>query len=263
MRENPVKKRLGSGETLLGTWLSIGDGLGAELMACVGWDWLLIDMEHGPIPLSNAASMVIAVRAGGVTPFVRPAWNESSQIQRVLDLGAYGIVVPMINTADQARAVVRDARFPPLGERSRGGVRANLAFDTDGNTYLDRANDEVLVYAQVETDEAVANAPEILAVDGIDGIFIGPNDLAVSSGKRWPEVWGKDEEYMTAIASIPRICGVAGKTAGILARDPEMAAELVAMGYRFVGIASDVVFLISAASAALQHARDEIRAARA
>jgi 4-hydroxy-2-oxoheptanedioate aldolase len=262
MRENPVKRRLDNGETLLGTWLSIGDGLGAELMACVGWDWLLIDMEHGPIPLGNAASMVIAVRAGGVTPFVRPAWNESSQIQRVLDLGAYGIVVPMINTAADARAVVRDARFPPLGERSRGGVRANLAFETDGNTYLDRANDEVLVYAQIETAEAIANAPEILAVEGIDGIFVGPNDLAVSVGKRWPDVWKTDEDYMASIASIPPLAAAVRKTAGILARDPAMAGELVAMGYRFVGIASDVVFLISAATAALEHAREGMRVRR-
>ncbi|HTJ27548.1 MAG TPA: aldolase/citrate lyase family protein [Candidatus Limnocylindria bacterium] len=254
-----MKKRLGTGETLLGTWLTIGDGLGAELMACVGWDWLLIDMEHGPIPFDDATVMVTAVRAGGVTPFVRPAWNESSQIQRVLDLGAYGIVVPMINTADDARAVIRDARFPPLGERSRGGVRANLAFGTDGNTYLDRANDEVLVFPQIETEDAVANAAAIVAVDGIDGLFVGPNDLAVSAGKRWPDVWGNDADYMASIASIPRITAAAGKTAGILARDPEMAAELVAMGYRFVGIASDVVFLISAATAALEHARDGMR----
>jgi 4-hydroxy-2-oxoheptanedioate aldolase len=259
MRENPVKKRLRDGETLLGTWLSIGDGLAAELMACVGWDWLLLDMEHGPIPLSTAAPMAIAVRAGGVTPFVRPAWNDGSQIQRVLDLGAYGIVVPMVNTAADARAVVRSARFPPLGERSRGGVRANLAFGTDSNTYLNRANDEVLVFPQIETDQAVDNAEAIVALEGIDGLFVGPNDLAISRGKRWPDVWGTNPAYMESIASIPRITAAAGKTAGILARDPEMASEMIAMGYRFVGIASDVVFLISAATAALAHARNGMR----
>jgi 4-hydroxy-2-oxoheptanedioate aldolase len=259
MRENPVKNRLQAGETLLGTWLSIGDTLGAEVMACIGWDWLLIDMEHGPIPLSNATAMVSAVRAGGTTPFVRTAWNESSQIQRVLDLGAYGIIVPMVNTADDARAVVRDARFPPLGARSRGGVRANLAFGTDGNTYRERANDEVLVFVQIETEEAVANAATIAAVEGIDGLFVGPNDLAASSGKRWPDVWDSDAAYMESIASIPAITKAAGKTPGIHARDPEMATQVTEMGYRFVGVAGDVVFLISAATAAVERARQHPR----
>jgi 4-hydroxy-2-oxoheptanedioate aldolase len=244
MRENPVKNRLQAGETLLGTWLSIGDTLGAEVMACIGWDWLLIDMEHGPIPLSNATAMVSAVRAGGTTPFVRTAWNESSQIQRVLDLGAYGIIVPMVNTADDARAVVRDARFPPLGARSRGGVRAN---------------DEVLVFVQIETEEAVANAATIAAVEGIDGLFVGPNDLAASSGKRWPDVWDSDAAYMESIASIPAITKAAGKTPGIHARDPEMATQVTEMGYRFVGVAGDVVFLISAATAAVERARQHPR----
>ena len=256
MRENTVKKRLRAGEVALGTWLSFGDALNAEVMASVGWDWLLIDMEHGPIPLGEAGAMVTASRAGGATPFIRPAWNESSQIQPALDLGAYGIIVPVVNTADDARAVVRDSRFPPLGERSRGGVRANLAFATDGNTYRERANDEILVFVQIETEEAVDNAAAIAAVEGIDGLFVGPNDLAASSVKRWPEdVWERDPEYMAMIASIPRVCASAGKTAGILARDPAMALQMIEMGYRFVGIAGDVIFMISAAKVAVESVR--------
>ncbi|MDB5027101.1 MAG: 2-dehydro-3-deoxyglucarate aldolase [Candidatus Eremiobacteraeota bacterium] len=257
MRENAVRKRLHAGQAVFGTWLSIGDGLCAEMMAAVGWDWLLIDMEHGPVPLVRAAEMVTAVRGGGGTPFVRPAWNESSEIQRVLDLGAYGIIVPVVNTVDDARAVVRDARFPPLGERSRGGVRGPLAFGTDGNTYRERANGEILVFVQIETDAAATNAAEIVAIAGIDGLFVGPNDLAASSGKRWPDVWDRDSDYMEMVASIPRICDAAGKTAGILARDPAMACQAVELGYRFVGIAADVTFMVSAASAALKSARGE------
>ncbi|HYZ16199.1 MAG TPA: aldolase/citrate lyase family protein [Candidatus Acidoferrum sp.] len=245
-----------SDQAALGSWLSIADALSAEVMAAVGWDWLLIDMQHGPIPFEAAGAMVTAVRACGATPFVRPAWNESSQIQRALDLGAHGIIVPVVNTAHDALAVVSDAYFPPLGERSRGGVRAPLAFATDGNTYRERANDEILVFVQIETDEAVENAAAIAAVDGIDGLFVGPNDLAASSRKRWPDdVWNRDAAYMETIASIPRHAASAGKKAGILARDPAMARETIAMGYRLIGIAADVTFLLSAASAALESMR--------
>lgn len=256
MRENTVRKRLQAGGAVLGSWLSIGDPLGAELMAAIGWDWLLIDMEHGPVPLGTAAEMVTAVRAGGSTPFIRSAWNESSQIQRALDLGAYGIIVPVVNNAEDARAVVRDARFPPLGERSRGGVRAPLAFAADGNTYRERANDEILVFVQIETDEAVANAGAIVAVEGIDGLFVGPNDLAASSEKRWPDVWERDADYMRMIESIPRTALAAGKHAGILAGNPTMALQMIEMGYRFVGIAADVTFLVSAATSALDSTRN-------
>ena len=255
MRENPLKKRLAAGETVVGMWLSLSEPLAAEALASQGWDWLLIDMEHGPIPLGSAAAMVTATRVGGAVPFVRPAWNESSQIQRVLDLGAYGIIVPVVNTADDARKVVIDARFPPLGERSRGGVRANLAFNTDANTYGARANDEVLVFVQIETNVAAANAAQIASVDGIDGLFVGPNDLAAASGKGWPDVWDTDADYMGMIDEIPRIAAAHGKTPGILARDATMAARMIAMGYRFVGVASDITVLMNASRTALADVR--------
>ena len=122
MRENSLKRRMQAGETVLGSWLSLPDAVASEAMANLGWDWLLIDMEHGPAALNEAAAMLTALRTTSVTGFVRAAWNESSQIQRALDLGCSGILVPVINTADDARRVVQDARFPPLGERSRGGV---------------------------------------------------------------------------------------------------------------------------------------------
>jgi 4-hydroxy-2-oxoheptanedioate aldolase len=255
MRENPLKKRLAAGETTVGMWLSLSEPLVAEALGSQGWDWLLIDMEHGPVPLASAATMVTAARVGGTVPFIRPAWNESSQIQRVLDLGAYGIIVPVVNTAEDARTVVVDARFPPLGERSRGGVRANLAFETDGNTYGARANDEVLVLVQIETEVAVTNAEEIAAVDGIDGLFVGPNDLAAAGGKGWPDVWDTDPAYMAMIEKIPRVAAASGKIAGILARDAAMATRLIAMGYRFVGISSDIQVLMNAARTALADVR--------
>jgi 4-hydroxy-2-oxoheptanedioate aldolase len=243
VRENTLKRRLQAGETVVGTWMNLAEPLAAGLLASHGWDWILIDMEHGPIPLADAAAMVTAVRAQDSVPIVRVAWNESSQIQRVLDLGAWGIMVPVVNTAADAHRVVRDARFPPLGERSRGGVRANLTFNTDPGTYSLRANDEILILVQVETEQSVANVAEILAVDGVDGVFVGPNDLAFSGGKPWPDVWEKDDAYMRLIDAVPRAAEAAGKFAGILAREAGQARQMIAHGYRFVGVGGDVTFL--------------------
>jgi len=251
VRENPLKARLLAGETTLGAWLMFADPFVAEAMASLGWDWLLVDMEHGPVPLADAQAMITAIRTTPVVPLVRPAWNESAQIQRVLDLGPAGIIVPVVNTAEDARQVVRDARFPPLGERSRGAVRPALAFGTDAGTYSERANDEVLVFVQIETDAAV---------DGIDGLFVGPNDLAASAGKRWPDVWERDEVYMRAIEAIPRIARQAGKIAGILARDAAMAKRCAQLGYGFIGVSSDIGYLMGAAKREHEAARREIAA---
>jgi len=259
MRENATAKRLRAGETVLGAWLSFSDALAAEAMASLGWDWLLIDMEHGPIALADAAAMTTAIRTRPCAPFVRPAWNESSQIQRALDLGCSGIVVPVVNTADDARTVVRDARFPPLGERSRGGIRTPLAFETDAMTYFERANEDVVVLVQIETELAVRNVDAILAVDGIDGVFVGPNDLAASVGARWPDVWERDERYMGLVRSVAGAATAARKTAGFLARDAAMAATVGAMGYRFIGVSSDANFLMGAAKRALDDSRAGIR----
>jgi 4-hydroxy-2-oxoheptanedioate aldolase len=255
MRENTVKRRLAAGETVVGTWMNLAEPLGAGLLASHGWDWILIDMEHGPIPLADAAAMVTAVRAQDSVPIVRAAWNESSQIQRVLDLGAWGIMVPVINSAADARRVVRDARFPPLGERSRGGVRANLTWNTDPGAYSRRANDEILVLVQVETEESVANIDDILAVDGVDGVFVGPNDLAFSGGKPWPDVWLKDDAYMALIDKVVRAAEAAGKFAGILARDAGQGTQMIARGYRFVGVGGDAAFLTAGSKQALEAVR--------
>jgi 2-keto-3-deoxy-L-rhamnonate aldolase RhmA len=259
VRENTLKRRLDAGETVYGAWLMLAEPLAAEAMASAGFDWLLVDMEHGPIPLAVAATMVTALRAAGTTAFVRPAWNEPAQIQRVLDLGCAGIVVPVVNTAEDARRVVRDARFPPLGERSRGAVRAGLAFGTDAGTYSERSNTEVLVQVQIETDEAVENCAAIAAVEGIDGLFLGPNDLAASSGKRWPDVWGRDANYMAKIAHVAKVAQAAGKHAGILARDGVMATEMAAAGYRFIGVSSDINYLMGTARRELDAARGTAR----
>jgi 2-keto-3-deoxy-L-rhamnonate aldolase RhmA len=258
-RKGTLRERMLAGETVLGAWLQFSDPFVAEAMAHAGWDWLLVDMEHGPVSLDAAATMVTAIRTTPVVPLVRPAWNESSQIQRVLDLGCAGIVVPVVNTAADARQVVRDARYPPLGERSRGGVRPLLAFEMDAMTYFERSNDDVLVLVQIETQLAVSNVAEIVAVEGVDGVFLGPNDLAASVGKRWPDVWNEDAAYMDAVAHVAAVTRAAGKVAGFLSRDAAMAKQVVDMGYRFVGVSSDINYLLGAAKRAAAAARAELR----
>ncbi len=259
MRENALARRLREGDTVLGAWLSFSDGLVAEAMASLGWDWLLIDMEHGPVALSDAAAMATAIRTRPCAPFVRPAWNESSQIQRALDLGCSGIIVPVVNSVQDARSVVRDARFPPLGERSRGGIRTPLAFETDAMTYFDRANANVVVLVQIETELAVRNIDAIVAVEGIDGVFVGPNDLAASMGARWPDVWDHDERYMALVQRVADATNGVAKVAGFLARDAAMAVRVASMGYRFIGVSSDANFMMGAAKRALDESRAATR----
>jgi 4-hydroxy-2-oxoheptanedioate aldolase len=259
VRENQLARRLRAGETVLGAWLQLSDPFAAEALASLGWDWLMIDMEHGPIALHEAGAIVTALRAQGVAPFVRVAWNESAQIQRALDLGCFGAVVPVVNDAADARSVVRDARFPPLGERSRGALRPTLTFGTDAMTYFERANDETILLVQIETETAVANVEQILAVDGIDGVFVGPNDLAASGLKRWPDVWERDDAYMALVRGVAEATSRAGKIAGFLARDAAMARRAVELGYRFMGVSSDVNYLTGAARQALEATRAELR----
>jgi 4-hydroxy-2-oxoheptanedioate aldolase len=247
MRENKVKRALREGAVTVGSWVTMEGTLGAELMANAGFDWLLIDMEHGPLSMTAAQSSIAAIRTTETVPLVRPAWNESALIQTALDIGAYGLIVPMVNTRAEAEQVVRDTRYPPLGERSRGGVRSRLAFKTDATTYGLRANDEILLLLQIETAEALANAGEMLALDGVDGIFLGPNDMASSLGC-WPPVWVDQPPALAeAIARIPAIADEYGKVAGILTPNATVANHCIALGYEFVGVASDVAFLEAAA----------------
>src|SRR5919199_5666092 len=153
VRENWVKQKLRKGSVSIGSWVSMDDVLAAEVMANAGFDWLVIDMEHGPVSMQAAQRIIAAIRTTATVPLVRVGWNESGLIQPALDIGAFGLVVPMVNTRAQAQQVIRDTRYPPLGERSRGGMRARLAFGTDAVTYGLRANDETLVLVQLETAE--------------------------------------------------------------------------------------------------------------
>src|SRR6266545_3811876 len=179
MRENRVKRMWQAGQPALGGWLTVPSSLSAEVMAHAGFDWLCVDMQHGVIGYQVAVTMLQAISTTETVPFVRVPWNEQGTIMKALDAGAYGVVVPIVNTAAEAAAAVAACRYPPLGIRSHGPIRAALY---GGRDYIARGNDEVLCIVQVETKESVENLDEILAVSGVDAVYIGPADLSLSLG---------------------------------------------------------------------------------
>jgi 4-hydroxy-2-oxoheptanedioate aldolase len=248
VRVNAVKQACLAGRVQIGSFLNTNDALCALIMAQAGFDWLLVDMEHGPVPITALQAMVSALRGTAAEPFVRAQWNASAPIQTALDCGASGVMVPMINSRADAEAAVRDTRYWPLGERSRGGVRHAASFATDAGTYFARANDEVLVMAQIETRTAMANLDEIASVEGIDCLFVGPNDLASTYGLAYPAAWDAPAgPYREAIASVPGIARAHGKIAGIQAASAAMARTCIELGYTLVSVGSEATLLADAA----------------
>jgi 4-hydroxy-2-oxoheptanedioate aldolase len=249
MRRNRAKDRLRDDGVTVGTWLLLESDLAAELVVSAGFDWALVDMEHGPVSHDGAQRLITAIRTTGTAPLVRVTWNESSLIQAAFDMGAYGVLVPYVNSRREAERAVYDGRYPPLGSRSRGGFRAPLAFDTDPITYGRTANDETLLMVQIETAQALAALDEIAAVDGIDVLFVGPGDLAESMGVWPPDMDAMPPAYAEAIERVPRVARAHAKHAGILVYDVEVAKRCIGLGYTFVGVGSDATMLQGAARA--------------
>lgn len=174
---NKLRQILQSGKPAVGTWLACSDPYFVEMMAGLGFDWLLIDMEHIPLSQENLRTMLMACKGSESTIVVRVSLNSRNYIQAALDLGAQGVMVPMVNSSADAGRVVEFARYPPLGERGFGPIRAGQYGKTDAH-YRKTANEEILLFVQIETPTAVRNIAEISQVKGIDGLFIGNGDLA-------------------------------------------------------------------------------------
>ncbi len=177
MRVNTIQKALKQGETVLCGWLHIPNTWTAEMMANADWDCLTVDMQHGLHSIETAIQMMQAIATTNTIPFARSKWNDPGQIMRLLDGGAYGIICPMINTKKECERFVGACRYPPLGYRSMGPTRAKLYA---GNDYVKKANESILVFAMVETLEALNNINQICSVKGLDGVFIGSGDLKLS-----------------------------------------------------------------------------------
>lgn len=222
------------GECAFNGWMSLPCAFSAELMARAGWDCLTVDMQHG---LADYAAMTAMLTAAGETPvLVRVPWLEESAVMRALDAGAAGVICPMINSPAEAVRFVECVRYPPAGRRSFGPVRAQLCF---GDDYYARANDEVVALAMVETREGVACVDDILAVPGLDGVYVGPADLACSLGYA-PSFAPRDREVVAAIDAVAVAARRReGAVAGLHANDAETARAARRRGFNFVTAATD------------------------
>lgn len=230
--------------------MSLGSPLAAEQLAHLGFDWLVIDQEHAAIDATLTQSLLQAISTTEVVPLVRVPWNRGEWIKRALDAGAYGVVVPMVMQRADAEAAVDATRYPPIGSRSLGGSRPRLYGGAD---YVEHADEEILLVAQIEHIRAVENAREILSVPGIDAYFIGPTDLCASMGL--PYTWDPDfPEYWEALDSVARVARELRVPGGIMC-SPHRTASMIDRGYRLVAIGFDISFMVSAAGAALQAVR--------
>jgi len=243
---NRFKQALKSGDPLIGFWLGLTSPAVAEMAGRAGYDWLLIDNEHGPNDLQSSLAQMQAIDGTGAEAMVRVPQAEAWMIKQMLDAGAQNLLIPMIDTAAQAADMVRAVRYPPHGIR---GVGAALGRASRWNTipdYLTTANDQICVIVQVETRAAIANLPEILAVEGVDGVFIGPADLSADMG-----LLGQLDApvVITVIEDAMRLIRAAGKSAGII-WGAEDAQRWIDIGANFVAIGGDAPMLAGAMAAA-------------
>jgi len=252
MKTNPVKAALANGEPQIGTWLSLPSVFSARLMARVGFPWLTVDMEHNPIDWETASMMFAAIADAGCVPLARVPRGDHDLIKRVLDGGAMGIVVPMVNTVEEARTAIAAAKFPPNGNRSIGGTIPALNFGATAGEYYDRANDEILVVLQTESPEGIANADEIYALPGVDAIFVGPNDLLWQM-KAEDGTPPTPDEYEAALQAILAAGKKAGTPVGIHAFSPEEVQRRVDEGWQFMACKSELAMMV-------QQADEDVRA---
>lgn len=245
MRKNALRELLAKGGTAVNGWIAVPNGFQAEVYAAQGWDSVTLDMQHGANDINDIIPMFQAIGASPVTPMVRVPWNEPGVIMRVLDMGAYGVICPMINTKKEAEAFAAAGRYPPLGMRSNGPFRATQYAGAD---YQPHANDEILLFAMIETREALKNLDDILKVKGLDGTYVGPTDLALSMGKP-ATLDPADKEVLEAMATIAKKTRAAGKFAGVHTDSPKTAAKRFAEGYQYCTLLNDVRLLANAANA--------------
>lgn len=252
MRANKLRQLKAEGRPIVNAWLSIGSGYAAEAIAHQGFDAATVDCQHGMIGFETAIAMLQAISSTGAVPLVRPSALVPSEIMRFLDAGAYGVICPMISTARDASDLVSACRYPPEGSRSFGPARGLLYGGAD---YLDGANRELLVLAMIETREGLDNIEAILAVPGLDGIYVGPNDLSLALGHR-PENESSVPEVVDAIELVRRRTVEKGKIAGIFCSNGPAAATRVAQGFDLVTPGNDAALLRGAM-------RDAVNASRA
>jgi 2-keto-3-deoxy-L-rhamnonate aldolase RhmA len=241
MLAHRIKAALRQGQAVVGSWMSLGDTGVAEVMAGAGFDFLTVDLEHSAITLQQAQELIRVVSLSGVCPLARLSSNDPTQIKRVLDLGAAGIIVPMVNSEAEAQAAVAACKYPPMGRRSVGLSRAQ-GYGPGFDAYFSAANDDTLVVVQIEHAEAVERAEAILSVPGIDAYLIGPYDLSASLGLAGQLDHPHVVEAVARVRAVARRLGV---PAGfhLVAPDSERLVRLINDGYQLVAYSVDFMLL--------------------
>jgi 4-hydroxy-2-oxoheptanedioate aldolase len=244
MRENTLRRLWGEGRAAVNGWCAIPSSFSAETMAHQGWDSLTVDLQHGVVDYQTAVTMLQGISTTSVTPLVRVPWLEPGILGKVLDAGAAGVICPMVNTRTDAERLVAACRYPPKGSRSFGPIRALLYAGAD---YAKHANDFVIVFAMIETRDALNNLDEILSVPGLDAIYIGPADLSNALGCT-PKFDQEEKPVIEAIDFILSRAKAHNIVAGIHNGTPAYALRMVEKGFRFVTLASDARLMAAKAA---------------
>ena len=252
---DPVRERWAAGEVALNAWLSLEGATSASVVSAAGFDAATVDLQHGAASLESLATLVAAIESSGAVPFARVAYKDPAILMRVLDLGVRGVICPMVDSADEARAFVRACRYPPEGARSYGPIRS--AFGT-GREHTEAANRALLLFAQIETDAGLSGVEEVCATPGLDGVYVGPADLSLSLGlETFADL--ADARMLRSLDRIVAAAAAGGIVPGIHAPSEAGAVEMAGRGFRFVGCAGDADLLRAAASSAVGRIRDDLR----
>ena len=249
MQKNKLKALWSSGQPILNGWCSIGNSFTAEIMAAQGYDSVTVDIQHGAIDYSDVLPMFQAMQSSGATLMARVPWRDPGFIMKALDVGAMGIICPMINNAEEAAEFISYMRYPPLGQRSFGPTRVAVSVPDYGV----EANTEVLAFAMIETADGVENLEAIASTDGLDGIYVGPADLTLGTqlGRLAPGLDRTEEEMITLIKRVANVCNKYEIIAGIHCGTADYASKAIGWGYDLTTTGGDTKLLASAASASV------------
>ena len=251
MRPNRLNTLFRDRKPIINGWLSIASAYSAEIMGHQGFDSVTVDLQHGMIGFEAAIAMLQALSSTPAVPLARVSKNDYHLVMQLLDAGAYGIICPMISSREEAERFVSFCRYPPDGQRSFGPARGLLY---GGSDYFAHANTEIMSFAMLETREAIATADDILSVEGLTGIYVGPNDLCLSHGLP-PKAESDDEPIAGIIRDLAARCRAKGRIAGIFCSGGAGASRRIAEGYTMVTPGSDVALLGGASKAAIAEAR--------
>ncbi len=252
---NPFTQAIKKGEKQIGLWVGYGSNFAAEIIAGAGYDWVVIDMEHSPNDYNSVMSQLQAFSDYPTTAIVRPDWNDTVKVKRLLDIGSNGLLFPMVQNVEEAEKAVAATRYPPRGVRGVSGSTRAAKFGriTD---YFQRIEEETTIILQLETIEALNNAEEIAAVDGVHGVFFGPSDIAADLGKIGKPM---DQEVWDHILPVAEKLIDKGIPVGTLVLDPAFSAKLLNDGFTFVACGMDTALLARSSEALLTSVKKDVK----